>query len=125
MYQLKFLKNMSVFLIVLLLVNSSFALEILTHGSHQHDAAQIGQHETHSIPAMAVMGQTAEQPASYDSVNVSADDCLCDDICCVSSVGFGLGVSGNPIPSLGQSLPGNPNFYSSVSLDLLLPPPTA
>ena len=125
MYQLKSLKKVSVFLIALLLSNSTFALEILTHGSHQHDTAEMGQHEMHSQSAMAEMGQHGEHSTGSAGLELSLDDCLCDDICCVSSVGFGLGVNDDSTPLLDRSLVGNPNFYRSVSLDLLLPPPTA
>lgn len=116
---------MSVFLIVLLLSNSSLALEILTHGSHQHGSTEMAQHEMHSQSAMGEMGHQGEQSASSSSVEPSIEDCLCDDICCVSSAGFGPGVNEDHIPLLDRGLLGYPNFYSSVSLDLLLPPPTA
>lgn len=53
------------------------------------------------------------------------DDCVCDDICCVSSVQFACAGSDSIYPGmLGSDAPID-NLYQSISLDLVLPPPTA
>jgi hypothetical protein len=117
---LRVLNKLSVFLIVLLLSNSSLALEVLTHDSHQHTDPQMSQHEMHSGHDMS----DAQSPASkVSNMGHGAEDCVCDDICCVSSVDFGLTVSDNHPPFVGSDLIPNSNFYSSVSLDLFVPPP--
>ncbi|MDA1369757.1 MAG: hypothetical protein O2971_03215 [Proteobacteria bacterium] len=111
-------KRLCGLLIMLLLTNSSMALEFITHDGHQH-AASSG-YESHSM--------ASHDASTMDSTNPAMEqgdkDCLCDDICCVSSVGFGS------ISSQRQSLPNQSlssrfsNHYQSIALDLLLPPPT-
>lgn len=113
--------RLSTFLILLLLSNSSLALEILTHDSHQHNAAQVDQHAMHDMHTMAV----ADAPkAAASSSDPASESCICDDICCLSSIDFGLAANDEPISFDDGGLVFNSDFYSSISLDLFLPPPT-
>lgn len=121
MSQLRHLKRLSVFLVLLLLSNSSLALEILTHDAHQHAEIQVGEPNAHATHGMADEGghNQAAEAATH-----GGDDCICDDICCLSSIDLGLGVIDDHPPSQGENQFAPSNFYSSISLDLFLPPPT-
>ena len=118
---LRLLNKLSVFLILLLLSNSSLALELLTHDSHQHADPQLSQHEMHSAHGMSDVPKSV---SDMEDLGHGGEDCVCDDICCFSSIDFGLTVSDNHPPFVGTDLISNPNFYRSISLDLFLPPPT-
>mgnify|MGYP000079352192 CR=1 FL=1 len=113
--------RLSAFLILLLLFNSSLALEVLIHDSHQHAAVEADQQGVHGMHGSADVVEPAE---AADGAH-DAEDCLCDDICCLSSIDFGLALNGHDLPLDGDSPVTNPNFYRSISLDLFLPPPTA
>tara|TARA_B110000858_G_scaffold193768_1_gene246935 strand:- start:36193 stop:36423 length:231 start_codon:yes stop_codon:yes gene_type:complete len=64
------------------------------------------------------------QASPVDGMEHGSDDCVCEDICCFSSIDFGLTVSNDHLPLIASALAANPNFYRSISLDLFLPPPT-
>lgn len=113
--------KLSIFLILLLFSNSTLALEVLTHDSHQHASVQAEQHTLHGMHAVSDYSQQAEFAGSAHDT----EDCICDDICCVSTIDFGLALNGHQLPLDGGGLVINPNFYRSISLDLFLPPPTA
>ncbi len=125
MINLRKSKLISLFLAFLLVANSSFALEILTHDAHQHSEIA-GMHAGHdmTIAAMGMMEQEGDELAHYEPANHSGEDCICDEICCLNTVDFGtLLLENNPIPDEpGQSV--SASNYQSISLDLLLPPPT-
>jgi len=116
--RLRQLHRVSIILSVLLLSNSSLALEILTHDAHQHGGAISQQHEMHDVH-----GMDSEMSHASEAVHGS-DDCICDDICCVSSIDFGLGNGEHEPPAANAGLSLAPNFYRSIAIELLLPPPT-
>tara|TARA_B110000444_G_scaffold255400_1_gene289712 strand:+ start:820 stop:1119 length:300 start_codon:yes stop_codon:yes gene_type:complete len=97
------------------------ALEVLTHASHQHADTALSQHEMHSADGMS---DVQMQVSSVDGMKHGSGDCVCDDICCLSSIDLGLVVNDDPLPLVASVLAINPNFYRSISLDLFLPPPT-
>lgn len=112
MKQSFFKSSVVLVLVTMLLANSSFALEILIHDSHGHEShGEMVVTETHG----------AEPVAMED---MSGDDCVCDEICCLSSVNFGN--SG----ALAQALYATDHkthrvdHYQSVFLDPYLEPPT-
>ena len=115
-------KRLCGLLIMLLLTNSSMALESITHEGHEH-AASSGN-ESHSMASHDASHAASTMDSTNPAMEQGDKDCLCDDICCVSSVGFGS------ISSQRQSLPNQSsssrfsNHYQSIALDLLLPPPT-
>jgi hypothetical protein len=127
------------FLILLMLSNSSLALEVLTHESHGHsdrsttammtEQTQSGHHAQQSGhghgDVHAGMANPTVDAESTPEQLAHGEDCICDDICCVSSVTFA-------VPDLVAPHPGDAMnklhafaFYQSISLDLLLPPPIA
>jgi len=125
---LRSLKGLCTLLILLLIANSSQALETLAHDGHSHDG--------HSHDNIVAMGFAVDVPVSEATHNqhmdqnadgsheAQNDECFCDEICCVSSVGFVAPLTAGVSPqtsSLNERLFGH---YQSVSLDLLLPPPT-
>ena len=121
MTHLRLLKRLSVFLVLLLLANSSLALEVLTHDAHQHADSYSGElagHAMHGMPEADQLSSTNQASAQ------GRDDCICDDICCLTSIDLGLATLDEQFVSEGESQAINPNFYLSVSLDLFLPPPT-
>lgn len=120
MTRLRLHRKLSCFLVLLLLSNSSLALEILTHEGHQHPASAV-EHDAH---AMHSVSADAMESVTMPTAEHGGEDCICDEICCVSSIGFGLSADEPPQPPTGDSSDLNPNFYNSVSIDLLLPPPT-
>ena len=99
---------------MLLLSNSSLALEIATHDNHQH-----GEHQQ-----MHDMSEVLPIGLDFLESSHNTDDCLCDDICCVSSVGFSTVVYTCVQFGLFDKNADSCNLYQSVNLDLLLPPPT-
>ncbi len=113
MIQRRKYKGLVAFLILLLLSNSSLALENLTHSAHQHDDS----HEMHGMSA------DVEIISASTSAN-SSDDCMCDDVCCLSSVGFALATDNKQILRDDSGSGTEIILYQSISLDLLLPPPT-
>ena len=109
-------KGLVAFLIMLLLSNSSLALESLSHSAHQ--AAD--SHEVHSMHVMSVELEPSAASMSLDA----SDECICDLVCCPSSIDFGFITpeeqhSGDVSNSFARLA-----LYQSISLDLLLPPPT-
>ncbi|MEX0963522.1 MAG: hypothetical protein WDZ52_05710 [Pseudohongiellaceae bacterium] len=120
LYHLRLFKKLSVFLVMLLLSNSSLALEILTHDGHQHAEPHKAQHAMH---AMHDMSEAQTDLPALDNLE-HAEDCICDDICCVSSIGFGLSVNGDQFLPFVENRIASSNFYRSIAIDILLPPPT-
>lgn len=133
-------------LILLMLSNSSLALEIVTHDAHGHsnvaasgDQAELmaapghGSHNhahnnahnhAHSMddntPDTTLPAMTDAQAAAVSH----GEDCVCDDICCVSSVQFATASSMVAELLIHFEKPLAKNHYQSISLDLVLPPPT-
>lgn len=120
MTRLRLHRKLSCFLVLLLLSNSSLALEILTHEGHQHAAPAV-EHDPHAMHTVSV---DATESQAMPTAEHGGEDCICDEICCVSSIGFGLSADEARQPPAADSSDLNPNFYNSVSIDLLLPPPT-
>lgn len=106
------------FLILLLLSNSSMALENAIHQSHEHIDTLTA--------AMSMLGaETQLHSGSMDSLQSVAVDCLCDDICCVSSPQFVSAPASAIDPGIGNDDFNADDLYQSIALDLLLPPPNA
>ena len=119
-------------LVLLLISNSSLALEILTHDghnhgqavseyqpamdphSHHHDALAVGDHQHGSLQHGGHPGTAADN---------GEDDCICDEICCLTTADFGIGASGDHFPEAVAADRRPSARYTSISLDLLLPPP--
>ncbi len=106
-------------LVMLLLVNSSYALELLTHQGHGHSALSDSYGEMteyHSHQHDMVEADSASGDA--------AQDCFCDEICCVSFADFGNAVGSAAMHAFRNSAVSAPDNYQSIYLDLFLPPPT-
>jgi len=121
------------------------ALEVLTHGSHQHGDEH---HETlnslntlnnlnnsHSghtdhanhlktLPATSEVVLDLVPDAKPEHAGHSGEDCICDEICCLSSINIGIADGENSSLSDNQYSESLSDFYLSISIDLLLPPPT-
>lgn len=52
------------------------------------------------------------------------EDCVCDDLCCLSTVSLFDSSIDSKITLADNQLVKPAQFYQSISLDLLLPPPT-
>ena len=115
-------KRLCGLLIMLLLTNSSMALEFITHDGHQH-AASSG-YESHSMESHDASHAASTMDSTNPAMQQGEKDCLCDDICCVSSVGFGAISSHSQSPANHSASPRLTDYYQSIALDLLLPPPT-
>jgi hypothetical protein len=114
------LKTLSALLVLLLLSNSSQALEIITHDSHAHEGAVVMELSDHA-PAP----DNHHQDMDHSDHSLAQDEeCACDEICCVSSVGFGSVVAAGLSPQTDAFNEKLSDHYQSVSLDLFLPPPT-
>jgi hypothetical protein len=114
------LKKLCALMTLLLIANSSQALEIITHDSHAHESAVTMELNDHT-PA-----PDNHHPGAHYADNSEAQDeeCICDEICCVSSVGFGSVVAAGLSPETDSFNEKLFNHYQSVSLDQFLPPPT-
>jgi|TARA_B100000959_G_scaffold38544_1_gene37589 hypothetical protein len=123
MQTLKIHKRLCAFLVILLLGNSSLALETITHQGHQH--ATTMEHATYDIDSHDSV-QPLVVPLPFTSVMIDGDeDCVCDDICCVSSVQFVAAVTRDKHPGPVDSGLHRIDLYQSIKLDLAVPPPTA
>ena len=109
-------KGLVAFLILLLLSNSSLALESLSHNTHQY----ADSHEMHSMHDSSA-GMELRAPSLSQE---SSEDCVCDAVCCPSSIDFGFETSEEQYPGDDSNSLVKLTFYQSISLDLLLPPPT-
>ena len=135
-------RSVGLILILLMLSNNSLALEIFTHDGHQHDTesaavAMLGTlhslHSLHSpdtfdtsnIKAHGWIIDSLESMSTMPAMDHGDEDCVCDDICCASAIEFGSADSNNLHPGIADSDPDLDNLYQSISLELLLPPPTA
>ena len=109
-------------LIVLMLMNSSYALEILSHDSHRHDmpVSEAMKVEHH------VAGHNGQQVLDHGQnyANDRDTDCLCDDVCCLASAQLMSEPLFLPDPLSESEFQSPSNFYQSVALELNLPPPT-
>ena len=116
---------LTLFLTLLLFSNNSFALEILTHDSHQH-LAVANAHDGHEMPSpeMEIERPTNGQNASYDQYQHDEKDCVCDEICCLSSVDISAYLLNNQSILEGSHKSVLPCHYRSIILNLSLPPPT-
>ena len=94
------------------------ALENTIHQSHEHiDMA---------AAAMSMTGaETLPHVGSMDQLQTVAADCLCDDICCVSSTQFVSAPASAIDPGVGNDDFNLADLYQPIALDLLLPPPNA
>ncbi|MEX2132342.1 MAG: hypothetical protein WD772_12750 [Pseudohongiellaceae bacterium] len=131
-------------LLVLALVGATTSItEILTHQSHQHETAIASTiasppdtgHFSHqgeesrtvyeSAPHHEHLMTTAKQAsANPDSgTQVNQEECVCDDICCAVSA-MSLAQSPRLTDSVNSvQIVNNVASYTSISLDLLIPPP--
>ena len=116
---------LTIFLALLLLSNSSLALEILTHDSHQHSEVA-NAHDGHEMPSseMEIERYANGQNTSYDQYQHDEEDCVCDEICCSSSVDISAYLLNNQCVLEGSDKSVLPCHYRSIILDLFLPPPT-
>ena len=116
---------LTIFLTLLLLSNNSLALEILTHDSHQH-LAVANAHDGHEMPSpeMEIERHTNGQNASYDQYQHDEKDCVCDEICCLSSVDISAYLLNNQSILEGSHKSVLPCHYRSIIPELFLPPPT-
>ena len=116
---------LTIFLTLLLLSNNSLALEILTHDSHQH-LAVANAHGGHEMPSpeTEIERSANVQNASYDQYQHDEKDCVCDEICCLSSVDISAYLRNNQSILEGSHKSVLPCHYRSIILNLSLPPPT-
>jgi len=101
-----------------MLSNSSLALEILVHDNHQHGEEMQMHAMSHEHGDMHSFSIDQNMDTNH-----SNEDCLCDDICCVSSAensSIEMSVDTFNLKDDSQKLR---NLYQSIELDLLLPPP--
>ncbi|PCJ24877.1 MAG: hypothetical protein COA96_08570 [SAR86 cluster bacterium] len=123
--RMKFVKNNSLigFLVFLLFSNSALALEFVAHDTHGANVV----HETHSSQdqSMSMPLDQLDSTLNVVSIDQLDEECVCEDICCVSTVEFGADTGSESIPDFDGNASRQMNFYQSVALDLILPPPTA
>ncbi|MED5530555.1 MAG: hypothetical protein VYA99_09390 [Pseudomonadota bacterium] len=124
---LKLLNNnwLTLFLALVLLSNSSLALEILTHDSHQH-LEVANAHDGHEMRSseMEMQLYTSGQNTSYHQYQHDEEGCVCDEICCLSSVDIGTYSLENQRISKEPDHSAVSCHYRSIIPDLFLPPPT-
>lgn len=54
-----------------------------------------------------------------------SEDCLCDELCCLSSFDLGSFTLSSPAPQHDENAAPFADLYQSIALDLVLPPPNA
>lgn len=113
-----------------MLANSSLAGDAASHDDHDHGEVASG-HVSISAHAGAVSLALLHQAAQAENAGDhpvqahAGEDCFCDDVCCASSIGFSMTGSADNLPVSGNKSALRVNLYQSVSLDLLLQPPSA
>ncbi len=110
-------------LIFLLLASSSMALESAVHDTHDHDKSM-------AVHAMSADGQHGDMAGMDHSMHESLsaeqhEDCLCDELCCLSSFDLGSFTLSSPAPQHDENAAPFSDLYQSIALDLVLPPPNA
>ena len=123
-------KTLIGFFILLVLANSSLAGDAASHDDHDHGevASSHGSISAHAGAASLELLHQAAQAENAGDHPVQAhdgEDCFCDDICCASSIGFSMTGSAENLPVSDNRSALRVNLYQSVSLDLLLQPPSA
>lgn len=118
------------FFILLVLANSSLAVGAASHDDHDQGevAGSHGSISGHNgAVRLAVLHQAAqvENAGEFSVPAHDGEDCFCDDICCASSIGFSMTTTADKLPVSDTKAPRRVNLYQSVSLDLLLQPPSA
>lgn len=105
-------------LIFLLLANSSMAVESAVHDGHEHGES--------AMPILQMdHGDSSQLPAHAESADHKQEDCICDDLCCLSNYELGSLSLVTDIPRPVSNNPVLVNLYQSIALDLVLPPPNA
>jgi len=123
-------KTLIGFFILLVLANSSLAGDAASHDDHDHGdvASSHGSISAHAeAVTLAVLHKAAQAENAGDHAVHAHDgeDCFCDDVCCASSIGFSMTGSADNLLVSDNKLALRVNLYQSVSLDLLLQPPSA
>ena len=117
-------KTVGVFLIMLVLSNSSLALEVNTHNGHQHnlESNAVAMHDATAATGMPDRSQT---PSAMPAMDHADETCVCDEICCVSLIEFASTESDAIHPGIADTNLDRDDLYQSIALNLLLHPPTA
>ena len=123
-------KTLIGFFILLVLANSSLAVGAASHDDHDHGevASSHGWISAHAgAVSLAVLHQAAqlENAGEFSMQAHDGEDCFCDGICCASSIGFSMTTTADNLPVSDNKSALRINLYQSVSLDLLLQPPSA
>jgi len=113
-------KRLGFLLVILIVANSSQALGIVTHDSHGHGQVVAGLDNGSGHENGISNSHHLDQSEALDSLG---EDCVCAEICCVSTSIFSVIIGSEPHPAISHFTGRLPDFYTSVSLDLLLPPP--
>ena len=114
-------KSVGIFLFMLMLSNSSLALEIFTHDGHQHDSASTAA----AMQDANLHSGTPDSLTVMPSMDHGNGDCVCDDICCVGLIEFSSANSDAIHSGIADANLFRDNLYQSIALSLLLHPPTA
>ncbi|MCG8414901.1 MAG: hypothetical protein MI746_11845 [Pseudomonadales bacterium] len=127
MFYFRSFSKLALMLATLLLLNSSYALELVTHQGHGHGNA-LDEHmemfEEGSSHHPHQHGTHVDILDAQASIADAEKDCFCDEICCVSSTDFGNAVGAADVHPLSNSGIAAPDNYQSIYLELFLPPPT-
>jgi len=108
-------------LVFLLLGNNSLALEVMVHDAHIHGALL----SVDENPMLDVLHDRNIASSSTDIFESSVgEDCICDEICCLGTIDVTLPDVEKTPPFSVEKSTFRKNYYQSISLDLLLPPPT-
>ena len=113
-----------------MLANSSLAVGAASHDDHDHGevAGSHGSISGHdgavTLPVLHQVAQ-AENAGEFSVQAHGGEDCYCDDVCCASSIGFSMVTTADRLPVSDNNAALRVNLYQSVSLDLLLQPPSA
>ncbi len=119
-------RQLSLLLVLVLLTSSSQALEILVHDLHGHGEYQFVVPDPHDVSSgpHAISGHGSDSADSgVEPAAGGHNDCLCSEICCLSTVVFSLTGGSYPHPVVESFTSRLSGKYQSVLLDLLLPPP--
>ena len=124
MLRARVFKRLHVLLILLILADSSLALELVAHNAMPDTANQTSMHHgSHSMAGAEHGDSHAPNPWSDTAEPDNAEECFCDEFCCVSSVNLPTDSNGLACKRLLDDAVMAPEFYQSINLDLQPPPP--
>lgn len=117
-------------LLLCVLFNASSLAEVIAHNSHDHAShadVVVSAHAEETVDAGIASHDASHghhgSAAQSQSSSQESEECICEDVCCLSSASLNQPRAGLAAPQLASVSAQAAAGYLSISLDLDLPPP--